>query len=91
MAILKSVFEEPLLSRQHSAVLRDIARAAYLNQGLIEINKVIATGESAGSLPSSSQYREVKDFLKTEITKVLTQIKIPAKSSVIKATTKPTE
>jgi len=80
MAILQSALVEPLLSRQRTAVIRDIARAAQLNEALIQVLKIdsaIVTETTASSSPQNYT-RSIQDYLKAEITRVLMQIKIPA-------------
>lgn len=79
MAILKSALEEPLLSRQQVVVLRDIARAAQLNQGLMDIRRIEDALNSCK--PSNGQARAIAPdlvkYLESEIERVLMQIKVP--------------
>jgi hypothetical protein len=80
MPIQKTVLEEPLLSRKQAAVLRDIARAASLTVGLIEVEKVIDSIHPDEHHSSRGRrYRDLKDYLRSEAERVLMQIKTPAK------------
>jgi len=80
MSILQSALVEPLLSRQQAAVIREIARAAQLNEALVVIRKInIATVSETTALSSpQTSTKLLQDYLESEIKKVLMQIKIPA-------------
>jgi len=79
MAILQSALVEPLLSRQQTAVLRDIARAAQLTEALKSL-KLMETELSTDQLamPTAQTTGSLSKYLKAEITRVLMQIKVPA-------------
>lgn len=89
MAILQSALVEPLLSRQQSAVVRNIACAAQLNEALkslVLMKDQLSTDQLA--LPTAEPIIHIEQYLKAEITRVLMQIKLPAKPvSVSKADT----
>lgn len=80
MAILKSVLEEPLLNRTQTAVLRNIACATQLNEGLRNVNLIKSTMcvLRPGEIETKSPYHLIEDYLKSEINRVLMQIKVPA-------------
>jgi ABC-type polysaccharide/polyol phosphate transport system ATPase subunit len=78
MAILRTALEEPLLSRQQSSVLREIARAAQLNQGLIEVRKVSESlSEGTGLNQQLTKVKNLTTYLSSEIDRVLSSIKVP--------------
>jgi len=79
MAILQSALVEPLLSKQQTAVLRDIARAAQLTEALKSIKLIeseLFTDRMA--MPKAEPISHLSSYLKAEITRVLMQIKVPA-------------
>lgn len=84
MAILKSALEEPLLSRTQTAVLRNIACATQLNEGLRNVKQIKDTMcvLRPGQTETKSPYSEIEDYLKSEINRVLMQIKVPAYKSL---------
>jgi predicted nucleotide-binding protein (sugar kinase/HSP70/actin superfamily) len=75
MAILQSAMVEPLLSRQQTAVIRDIARAAQLGEALGVLDKLskIVTKD----IVSKAYNEKLSSYLNAEIKRVLMQIKIP--------------
>lgn len=89
MAILASALVEPLLSRQQSAVVRNIACAAQLNEALKSLMLMKVTlSTDHGLMPDAEPMILIEQYLKAEITRVLMQIKLPAKPvSVSKADT----
>lgn len=82
MALLQSALVEPLLSRQQVAVLRDIARAAQMNEALksIKLIEVELTDQKAFGQAAVSPLIPIREYLTAEITRVLMQIKVPARS-----------
>lgn len=81
MAILQSALVEPLLSRQQSAVIRNIACAAQMNEALKSLKLIegeLSTDQLA--MPTAEPIAHIRNYLKAEITRVLMQIKIPAKA-----------
>lgn len=83
MAILKSALEEPLLSKQQQAIIREIARIAQLAEAL---KAIIQYGEKAwpasGKTPSPKAvaYTKLCDYLRGEADKALMKIRIPAQT-----------
>lgn len=79
MAILKSVLDEPLLSRQQAVVLRDIARAAQLSQGLKELQNIEDNldPKQDDNVLRRSRYLDIQSYLSSEIKRILTQVKVP--------------
>lgn len=86
MAILQSVLVEPLLSRQQSAVIRNIACVAQLTEALKMLDNTESTmvprlNAKANSLSPEVTLR-IRDYLHAEIIRVLMQIKVPVTSTV---------
>lgn len=75
MAILQSALVEPLLSRQQTAVIRDIARATQIGEALVMLDKLskIIPKDSE----SKAYYEKLNSYLGAEARRVLMQIKIP--------------
>jgi hypothetical protein len=86
MPILQKTLEEPLLTRQQVAVVRDIARAAQLAGALKElqmtiqiVNPLINESEPTKVQPITrlTNVPNVIAYLKDEVERVLMQIKTP--------------
>jgi hypothetical protein len=78
MAIPRSALDEPLLSKKQASVLREIARAAQLYQGLIELDRVqdiFLTPESRKR--GGKLYPDLFHYLQSEISRTLSSIKVP--------------
>jgi len=79
MAILQSALVEPLLSRQQSAVMRNIACATQLNEalkGILSLKEIVSRANNYVVRPY--ELDPLIDYLSAEIIRVLMQIKIPA-------------
>lgn len=82
MAILQSALVEPLLSRQQSVVVRDIARVAQLAEAYKSLQNIedafmksLSNGIAKTSLTSNCE--SIKGYLQAEAIRVLMQIKTP--------------
>jgi len=82
MAILKSSFEEPLLTREQSSVVRAIAHAAQLTEAFSALKKTqeIILNEKSMTLSSNDNIPSVLNYLQAEVERVLMQIKTPKKT-----------
>jgi hypothetical protein len=81
VAISKTAFDEPLLSKRHASVLREIARAAQLHQGLIELEKIQGSlFEQQPFTAKVNRFHELTHYIKSEIEKALRSIKVPKQS-----------
>jgi len=80
MPILQKALEEPLLSHAQVAVVREIARAAQLGQALKELHvlsEVIGSAQSPRWTKTESPIDKLNTYLKSEIAKTLSKIKVP--------------
>jgi len=85
MPILQKTLEEPLLTRQQVAVVRDIARAAQLAGALKELQmtiQIVSLSHESEPLKVQPITRlanvpNVVAYLKDEVERVLMQIKTP--------------
>lgn len=87
MAILKTSYEEPLLSKEQSSVVRAIAHATQLTEALIGIKKmreIINSPNNAFEAKSrvNDYFDTTSEYLEAEIKRVLMQIKIPKRAPI---------
>lgn len=76
MAILQSALVEPLVSRRHTAILRDICHAAQLSEAVNVLEKL----QTPNSIRANKVKAEIKTHLMQEIEELLTKVKIPAEN-----------
>lgn len=81
MPILQKTLEEPLLTRQQSAVVREIARASQLVEAykILDSMANLITMNNGLDATSAESINQTKRYLQAESTRVLTQIKTPVR------------
>jgi hypothetical protein len=83
MAILKSVLEEPLLTREQASVIRVIAHAAQLNEALNVLSKLRDIGASPVNQGIyATEVSPIESYIHAELKRVLTQVKIPRRKAM---------
>lgn len=88
MAITQDSMAEEILSRSERAIIRSVYRASKLQEGIIAIDKILATlSESApmGQTPPSFPHiKEIKRYLQDAISTALVNTKVPAQNPIEK-------
>jgi hypothetical protein len=86
MAILKTLLEEDILTKQERTVLRSIYRAQALNEGIIALARLADTmaTSSEETYAAISASKQIVDYLKVRCQRILTDIKVPNAPSSVK-------